>query len=149
MDKEEQTFGISAGEADGRHAIQPIAIRLAVIAGVSVFVVEALVMGFLRFFPQFSDAHIAILDSFLMVLFLYPVQYWFFVRPLLNSMRERSAAQVSLGESEARYRSLFEGNCAVMLLIEPLTRTIIDVNQAAVNYYGYVARDLSSGVHKR
>ncbi|HEY6093699.1 MAG TPA: sensor domain-containing diguanylate cyclase [Gallionellaceae bacterium] len=40
-----------------------------------------------------------------------------------------------LSESEARFRSFFENNSSVMLLIEPETGKLIDANMAAANYY--------------
>ena len=43
----------------------------------------------------------------------------------------------ALLESEKRYRSLFENNHVVMLLIDPETGDIVDANQAAVNFYGW------------
>lgn len=48
---------------------------------------------------------------------------------------EKSKKQVS--ESEKRYRSLFENNHAVMLLIQPETGQIVDANPAACVFYGY------------
>ncbi|WP_136810154.1 response regulator [Desulfosediminicola flagellatus] len=48
-------------------------------------------------------------------------------------LREHQA----LKESERRYRSLFEDNLVAMLLIDPVTEEIIDVNSAAVDFYGW------------
>ncbi|ETR64892.1 MAG: hypothetical protein OMM_06170 [Candidatus Magnetoglobus multicellularis str. Araruama] len=45
--------------------------------------------------------------------------------------------ELKLHESEERYRSLFEGNSVVMLLINPHTGNIVDANHAAVSYYGW------------
>ena len=42
-----------------------------------------------------------------------------------------------LRESEARFRDLFENNSSAMGLIDPQSATIVDVNQAAANFYGY------------
>jgi len=42
-----------------------------------------------------------------------------------------------LQESEERYRSLFEDNLVVMLLIDPETGNIKDANKAAVSFYGW------------
>ena len=44
---------------------------------------------------------------------------------------------VLLEESELRYRSLFEKNLSVMLLVHPKTGRILDANPAACSYYGY------------
>ena len=40
-------------------------------------------------------------------------------------------------EGEARYRSLFTNNHAVMLLVDPETGAIVDANPAACSFYGY------------
>jgi len=47
-------------------------------------------------------------------------------------------------ESEAVYRSLFENNHAVMLLIDPETAAIKDANPAACSYYGWSREELKS-----
>ncbi|MFO7707065.1 MAG: PAS domain S-box protein [Desulfobacterales bacterium] len=45
-------------------------------------------------------------------------------------------------EGEALYRSLFENNHAVMLLIDPDSSAIVDANPAACTYYGWSRNDL-------
>ncbi len=45
-------------------------------------------------------------------------------------------------EGEALYRSLFENNHAVMLLIDPDSAAIVDANPAACVYYGWSRSDL-------
>lgn len=47
-----------------------------------------------------------------------------------------------LAESEIRYRSMFEDNLAVKLLIDPDTGMIIDANSAAADFYGYSHQEL-------
>ncbi len=47
------------------------------------------------------------------------------------------ATEDALKESEAKYRSLFDENVSVMMLIDPESGRIVDANQAAVEYYGY------------
>jgi PAS domain S-box-containing protein len=49
----------------------------------------------------------------------------------------RARAEAALAESEARYRSLFENSHAPMLLIDPGSGRLRDVNKAAVAYYGW------------
>jgi PAS domain S-box-containing protein len=43
----------------------------------------------------------------------------------------------ALGESEARFRQFFEGNSAVMIMLDPETGAIIDANTAASELTGY------------
>ncbi|HUW68758.1 MAG TPA: PAS domain S-box protein [bacterium] len=42
-----------------------------------------------------------------------------------------------LRESEERYRSIFEESSAVMLIVDPETKAIIDANKSAVAFYGW------------
>ncbi len=48
-----------------------------------------------------------------------------------------SEAHEALQESEERYRSLFEDNHSVMLLLDPETTEIVDANPSACRFYGY------------
>lgn len=72
------------------------------------------------------------------------------VKPMLNGkgevthylavredISERKSMEQAIQKSEARFRSLFEQNSSVMLLVEPDTGTIISANPAAADYYGY------------
>jgi PAS domain S-box-containing protein/putative nucleotidyltransferase with HDIG domain len=50
--------------------------------------------------------------------------------------------QEALLESEQRFRIMFENHDVCMMLISPDDGQIIDVNQAAVNFYGYTAEQM-------
>jgi two-component system, cell cycle sensor histidine kinase and response regulator CckA len=55
---------------------------------------------------------------------------------------EREQAEAALRESERRYRTLFENNHTVMLLIDPETAEVVDANPRACSFYGYAYEDL-------
>jgi PAS domain S-box-containing protein len=57
---------------------------------------------------------------------------------------ERKQAEDELRESEERYRSLFTYNHAMMLIIDPETADIVDVNPAACSFYGYTREELTT-----
>ncbi|MEJ2069494.1 MAG: PAS domain S-box protein, partial [Syntrophobacterales bacterium] len=59
-----------------------------------------------------------------------------------QDITEVRRAQEALRDSEERYRSLFENNHAVMLLIDPETADIVDANPAARVYYGLSREEL-------
>ncbi|MBP6471808.1 MAG: PAS domain S-box protein [Chloroflexi bacterium] len=61
-----------------------------------------------------------------------------------EDVTERESTQLALRESEALYRSMFENNLAVKLLIDPRTGQIVDANPAAANFYGYSLDHLKS-----
>jgi PAS domain S-box-containing protein len=64
------------------------------------------------------------------------------VQGLFLDITDHKMAEDKLRESEARYRSIFHNNHAVMLLIDPENGKIIDANKAACDYYGYALDEL-------
>lgn len=54
-----------------------------------------------------------------------------------REIAERRLAEEKLRESEEIYRSIFERNCSIILLIDPDTGGIADANPAACDFYGY------------
>ena len=54
----------------------------------------------------------------------------------------RNVAEIALRESERRYRALFHESPNVMWLVDPADGAIIDVNQAACDFYGYRRQEL-------
>lgn len=55
----------------------------------------------------------------------------------LVDISERKQAEEALTESETRYKSMFENNHAVILLIDPDNGHITDANSTACAYYGW------------
>ncbi len=58
-------------------------------------------------------------------------------RQLEDELIERQAVEVELRERQQQYRVLFEENQAIMMLIDPQTIEIVDVNPAACDFYRY------------
>ena len=56
---------------------------------------------------------------------------------VIERTAELNRANEQLKESEERYRMLFQGNQAVMLVIDPKTGRLVDANPAACTFYGY------------
>ena len=61
-----------------------------------------------------------------------------------RTIAQREQTEKKLRDSEERYRSLFANNHAVMLLVDPETADIVDVNPAACSFYGYTREELTS-----
>lgn len=61
-----------------------------------------------------------------------------------TDITERKNLEVSLIESEARFKSLFEKSSSIMLIIDPESGAIVDANTAASNFYGYIREQLCS-----
>ncbi len=61
---------------------------------------------------------------------------------VVRDIDKTKQVEAALKASEQQFRSLFENNHAVMLLIDPENLDIIDANPAAVNFYGYTYEQL-------
>ena len=61
---------------------------------------------------------------------------------VIRNITERKKKEAALKESEGRYRSLFNNNHSVMLVIDPKNGDIVDANPAAVAYYGWSYEEL-------
>ncbi|QOJ27837.1 MAG: PAS domain S-box protein [Ignavibacteriales bacterium] len=63
---------------------------------------------------------------------------------LTSEIAERKQFEEALSQSEERFRSLFEDNLAVMLMIDASNGRILDVNKAAVEFYGWKKEEMLS-----
>ena len=54
----------------------------------------------------------------------------------------RHSARKGIAQSDARFRSLFENNHTVMLIVDPASRAIVDANPAAASFYGRTRDEL-------
>lgn len=58
--------------------------------------------------------------------------------------REKEAAIIALRESENRYKTLFQDSPVIMVLVDPESGAITDVNPAACDFYGYSREEFLS-----
>jgi|GEM_PF-2406350 len=62
----------------------------------------------------------------------------------LRTRKKREQTEALLQKSEERFRQLFEGHNAVMLLLDANTGDIVDGNPAATKFYGYTRSQLQA-----
>ncbi len=68
---------------------------------------------------------------------------WLIVlRTLKIYINDLKRTEEALREGEERYRSLFNNNHSIMLLIDPENADIVDANQAATEFYGWRHEEL-------
>lgn len=61
---------------------------------------------------------------------------------IIQDVSARKRAEAVIRESESRYRSLFQNNYAVMVLLDPENGRVVDANPAAVRFYGWSREEL-------
>jgi PAS domain S-box-containing protein len=66
-----------------------------------------------------------------------------FLERALRYAIERKKNEMALLESEQRFRAIFENRHSVMLLIDPHSGQIVDVNESACAYYGWTREQMT------
>lgn len=61
---------------------------------------------------------------------------------LSDDIRTRKQLEKQLKESVERFKTMFNTHSAILVLIDPISSQIIDVNQSAVQFYGYSVDEL-------
>ena len=59
------------------------------------------------------------------------------IRIICRDVTKSKATAIALNESENRYQEIFKNSFSIMMQIDPANGKIIDVNKAAIDYYGY------------
>ncbi|RQG95092.1 PAS domain-containing sensor histidine kinase [Natrarchaeobius chitinivorans] len=63
---------------------------------------------------------------------------------VIQDITERKEMEAALRRREERFRRMFERHSAPMLLIDPESGSIQDANEAATEFYGYAAEELTA-----
>jgi|WetSurMetagenome_2_1015567.scaffolds.fasta_scaffold00014_35 PAS domain S-box-containing protein len=61
---------------------------------------------------------------------------------VLTDIQNQKLAQISLIDSEKKYKSFFESNALVMILMDPVNGDILDANPSACRYYNWTHEEL-------
>lgn len=110
---------------------------LLVIITITIFVAETVVMFLLSVFPPFSITAEMLVDSFILVVLVFPLLYFFLFNPLVLHITERDRAEEALLASVEKYRNLTEGLSEVIYSADQNTMSPTYVNKAVENVYGY------------
>lgn len=68
----------------------------------------------------------------------------FWNKRLQNEIKQHKKSKALLTENEYRYRQIFETNPAIKLIIDPKDGAIVEVNNAACDFYGYSKDEFAS-----
>lgn len=113
-------------------------------------IINHIVMLALAFTLPIDTALEVLSNISLPVLLIYPVGTAILGKLMVNRLqREKTTSDLKqseeqLRESESKFRSLFQNNRAVMMLLDPETGQIIETNKAAVDFYGWSQEELKN-----
>jgi PAS domain S-box-containing protein len=110
-----------------------------------------LIMGFLVHFIMIilmlllpGDVRFDVIATIVLpVMVIYPIAS-FLVCMLFHSQHKYLTTVKDLTESKGRFRQLFYESQMVYLVIDPVTKNILDANKVAQDYYGYSIDELKS-----
>jgi PAS domain S-box-containing protein len=61
---------------------------------------------------------------------------------IITDITERMESEQALKLSEERFRKMFEGHSAIMIVLDPETGAIVDANQSAAEFYGWPIHEM-------
>jgi PAS domain S-box-containing protein len=111
-------------------------IHLLLLIAATLFVTHTLAMVVFALLPQFSMWTESLIESVLLLMLLFPVLYFFSLRPLLMHIAEREQAEEAMRESESKYRNLFEHLSDATFLVDVETGRILDTNSQGERLLG-------------
>ena len=117
-------------------------IRLVIAIALCVFLCEAFVMKAIVSLFDLSPWLATLLDASILVLLLFPVLYLFVFRPMTRHINERERAEQTLGESEMRFRTIFNTSPDAISISRLEDGRIVNVNEGFTELNGYTREDI-------
>ncbi|SNS40083.1 PAS domain S-box-containing protein [Anaerovirgula multivorans] len=74
---------------------------------------------------------------------LLPIEHRKIISVSLRNITEERKKELNFQDNLHMYRSFFQKNHAIMLLIDPRTANIVDANPAACSFYGYSKEEIT------
>lgn len=93
------------------------------------------------FAMPYANAINAVRQLGVLIMTLYPVSTTL-LGSLLFLQKDREEDKAKLMATEEKYRNLFNNHHTIMMIIEPTSGAIIDVNPAAESFYGWSRADM-------
>ena len=108
---------------------EPSALYLLLLTIVSIFLVEAIIMGVFSLLPQMSMISLVLFDAFLLIIVVFPFLYLFYYRPMRTNIAVRKRAEEALIRSNELLERMFSLT-HVLIAYMDTDFNIIRVNRA-------------------
>ncbi len=128
-----KTFGQLLESWQNRLTQSPVAVLSALV--LTIFLAEAVIMGFLHMIPGLPRWLESWLDSSLLIIVLYPWLIFLVKRPFLFHMRERERTEIALSQSKRRLRMILDNNPYFMVVKDEKGKILL-ANKPFAGLYG-------------
>jgi PAS domain S-box-containing protein len=103
-----------------------LAIKLLALITGSIFLAEAIIMGFFHLLPEFSPLMIALFDAGLLTFVVFPLLYFLLVKPLTTNITKRNQVEQALQEAYEKMKIAIEERTGDLAKINRNLRGEID-----------------------
>ncbi|MBI5951147.1 MAG: PAS domain S-box protein [Chloroflexi bacterium] len=117
-------------------------LRFLVITIGGIFLAEVVVMTFIYGFPNLPYYLQALMDASLMVILIFPIVYFFSLKPLLLHIEKHKLLEIALRQSKERFALAYRSNPAALSIIQVKTGRFIEVNESFLRLYGYARNEV-------
>jgi len=119
-------------------------LRIAFVANISIIVIELLIMLLFDLLNTSFSLWVDIIDAFFLPILIFPLIYYMGIRQTNSQIAERKLAEKAVRQSEEKYHYMFANNPQSMWVYDLETLAFLEVNDAAINHYGYSREEFLS-----
>jgi PAS domain S-box-containing protein len=124
----------AAKAGPGKGYVTPL--RSLIIIAVSTFLAEVLIMFLLTFLPPFSHTEEAFLDAAILSIIIFPVLYFFLLKPMILHIRERKLVEEYLRYYQNHLEDLVEEQSNKLAKVtQELEEKVAEDSRAEAKYY--------------
>ncbi len=136
--------GIHAARAEGPSRFQEpfSAVRFLTITIGGIFLGEVIAMILIQVFDSLPYYQQILLDASIMSILVFPVVYYFSLRPLIRLIEKQQRIETALWKSEERFARAFHSSPAALSITRVADLVFLDVNESFLRLYGHKREDV-------
>ena len=116
--------------------------RFLIITIGGIFLAEVIAMIFIYGLPHLPYYHQVLLDASIMVVLIFPILYYFSLKPLLLYIEKLQRLGNALRQSEERFALAYRSNPAALSITRVEDGSFIEVNDSFLRLFGYTRNEV-------
>lgn len=118
------------------------AVRFLIITIGGIFLGEVIAMIVIQVFDSLPYYQQILLDASIMSILVFPVVYYFSLRPLIRLIEKQQRIETALWQSEERFARAFHSSPAALSITRVADLVFLDVNESFLRLYGHKREDV-------